>query len=436
VSDAPDSPASRTAFLRERIEVAVGGPTAPVPFRQGQIDQVQIQVPIDFPLYRLQSGRTHRAQTRYIEENDVADDFFSDPESEEVQAVQHALLLEMIDEAGLREDLSMREQRTPIILTADGFIVDGNRRTAALRDRGDVENLTAVVLPEDADANDYYQTELELQMAAQTKADYNWIDEAVHVRMGHDDLGEDIAAIARRMNRKESDIETILRELDLVDLYLDWLGEPAMYHRVPVSGRDAGEQAFTELELRERRPRFDGLTIDQQRAVRNACFVAIHERQGYEVVRAVFDNLVERPQEVIDRLKPELPENLGNLLEEPEPIDGTTETSDDLLGELAEAEGDYSAPGSVLLRVVGSPDHSEDVAPAIKQVLDDLAELDSEQREQTAALRKVQRARRSLEGVELNDDTPDLAAISQELAAVIECAEALAAQIETQLSER
>ena len=63
---------SRIAFLRERVETAdraAGRTTADVPFRQRQVSLAKIEVPISFPLYNIKSGRTHRAQTEWIERN-------------------------------------------------------------------------------------------------------------------------------------------------------------------------------------------------------------------------------------------------------------------------------------------------------------------------------------------------------------------------------
>ena len=61
---------SRVAFLRERVAAAETSPhrtTFDVPFRQHQIPLVKIQVPLDFPLYNVLSGRTHRAQSEWVE---------------------------------------------------------------------------------------------------------------------------------------------------------------------------------------------------------------------------------------------------------------------------------------------------------------------------------------------------------------------------------
>ncbi|MGH3260646.1 MAG: hypothetical protein ACRDNS_01485, partial [Trebonia sp.] len=151
---------SRIAFLRERVEAAeraAGRQTFDVPFRQRSQPLVKIDVPIGFPLYNVNSGRTHRAQRAWIEEQNRPSNFFGDPEDDEVQTVQHALLKEMIDLRNLAEDLQNRQQRNAIVLTYDGFIVDGNRRVAALREAGDVENAVAVVLPSDATAPEVYE---------------------------------------------------------------------------------------------------------------------------------------------------------------------------------------------------------------------------------------------------------------------------------------
>src|SRR6266511_4160638 len=73
---------SRIAFLRERVAAAsrqADRATFPVPFRQRQVDLVVTDVPIEFPLYNVLSGRTHRAQAEYIDRHGVSADFFAIP---------------------------------------------------------------------------------------------------------------------------------------------------------------------------------------------------------------------------------------------------------------------------------------------------------------------------------------------------------------------
>src|SRR5579859_5518077 len=113
----PKHKASRIAVLRERLQQAEkqGGPTFDVPFRTKPIPLRRISIETDFPLYRIQSGRTHRAQSEYLERHpQVGKDFFEDPEEPKVQRAQHEILLGMIGERELDKDLDDRGQLAPL----------------------------------------------------------------------------------------------------------------------------------------------------------------------------------------------------------------------------------------------------------------------------------------------------------------------------------
>lgn len=427
-----ESSQSRSAFLAERVAAAQGRPTFQVPFRQRQEDLLKIDVPIEFPLYNLRSGRTHRAQAQYVERHELPQDFFADPESPEAQAAQHAILLELINEGDLAEDLAGKTQQNPIVLTYDGFVVDGNRRTAALRDQGEAENLIAVVLPKDAMASEVYETELELQMARQTKAKYNWIDEALHVYWGVHELDEPIHAIAQRMNQNDAEIQAILGRLALVDQYLEWLGAPCKYHRVAADGSGAAEQSFIELYQRESRAQHRNLPELQRRAIRHACFNAIEQGGGYMDIRRIADSVRTRPAEVVRRVREALPEDLSERLDQPiEDSPAATSTGNSLLDQLAEADDDEAPPvGAELLNVVDEPADAPIVAPVIIQVAADLADEAREQAQHLDALRKVQRALRALNDVEIDEQTESPSEIATTLGLVVERAEQLAAELE------
>lgn len=419
----PEVTTSRIAFLNERVEAARQSrdiATFAVPFRQGQIDLVKIEVPIDFPLYRLQSGRTHRAQADYIEKHGLSSNFFEDPESDDAQRAQHEILLQMVDEEGLAEDL-LSGQKNPLVLTYDGFIVDGNRRTAALRQEGRVENATAVVLPRDAMASEIYETELELQMARQTKADYNWVDEALHIRYGIQELygrrsPEDaIHAIATRMNRPDSDVKELLGRLTLVDLYLDWLGQSGKYHRIGADRQSPAEQSFKELYARESAQPVKALPEQQRRTIRHACFTVIRQDGGYQDIRNVANALRTRPQVVVERVREELPDELKERLDEPPPPEPTKAEPQSLLDELAGAEENGSAPGAQLLNVVDEPTHAQQVAPVIMDVAQDIAEEAKESRRHGEPARKVERALSLLQDVTLVAETERIGDIARAL---------------------
>ena len=299
---------SRIEFLRERVEVAHRSEdrsTFDVPFRGSRPPFVKVKVKTSFPLYRVQSGRTHRAQCEYLaSHSDLPSDFFRDPEESRVQNAQHAILLRKIKEKGLDEDLRDRKQQSCIVLTYDGFIVDGNRRVAALREEKE-EYVTAVVLPSDATSAELYETELELQMAQDTKAPYEWIDELIHIRYGSEELKESLDHIAMRMRRSTEDIEADLKRLQLVDRYLEWLGRPAQYHEVPKA-----DQSFKDLAQRFYSRPLQKLTKPAKDGILYVCFAAIRTVEGYEAIRTLATQVSKSPESVVERLTAELGDGL------------------------------------------------------------------------------------------------------------------------------
>lgn len=427
---------SRVAFLRERVlaaDASRGRTTFDVPFRQRQIALVKIDVPLEFPLYNIGSGRTHRAQSEWMERHGKASDFFADPEDTDVQLAQHQILCDMIEQEGLAADLVRRHQRNPIVLTFDGFIVDGNRRVCALREQGEAENVQGVVLPEDATRPEIYETELELQMAKETRARYNWIDQALHVHYGVRELGENQHSVAQRMNVPDADIEAILRRLSLVDLYLDWLGMPRAYHRVPPES----EQAFIELGDREARQQFRSMPEVRQRAARLACFAVIrHEAGGYMDVRRVADSIRNSPTELISRVRERLPDDLRERLDIP--IEGpSTESQDgDLLSELAASE-DHLSPtlGAELLNVVQRPEDAAAAAPVLMEVAEEIADEQREAQGQLEPLRKIERALKLLQSVRIGDDTSRLDRVAERLAEVVAETDRLTSEVTSQASQ-
>jgi hypothetical protein len=429
----PEAQSSRIAFLRERVETAdrsAARTTFDVPYRQRQLSLVKIEVPIGFPLYNLRSGRTHRGQAEWIERFNLPNDFFVDPEDQAAQDAQHQILVSLLEKNPvLSRDLADKDQRSPVILTYDGFIIDGNRRVAALREQGDVEQVIAVVVPEDATSSDVYETELELQMAIDTKEDYDWIDEAIHVAYGIRELNEPLDAVARRMNMVAADVERILHRLHLVDLYLEWVGAPGRYHRVP----EDALQSFIELADRDGRQQVRNLPEPQRRTIRYGSFTVIQagDDGGYMRVRQVADALRTDPAEVVERTRERLPEPLREQLEEPVELDETADGAEpDLLTQLAGAEAQANVPtGAELLNVLSDPHDARQVAPILMDIAE---EIDQEQRDvksQLEPLKKIERAVKILQAVRLTQETQRLSDIGVRLDELGREAERVAAEL-------
>jgi hypothetical protein len=388
---------------------------------------------LDVPLYHIGSGRTHRAQSEWIERHGEVADFFVDPEEADVQLAQHQILQDMIEQEGLAADLERRQQRNPIVLTFDGFVIDGNRRICALREQGDAENVQAVVLPQDATRPEIYETELELQMARETRARYNWIDQALHVHYGVRELGENQHAVAQRMNVPDGDIDAILRRLALVDLFLDWLGMPRAYHRVPPES----EQAFIELGDREGRQQFRSMPEARQRAARLACFAVIrHEGGGYMDVRRVADSIRNAPNDLVSRVRERLPDDLRERLDDPIETSASEAQQGDLLSELAASEDPASPmPGAELLNVVERPEDAAVAAPILIDVAEEIADEQRDVQGQLEAFRKIERALKLLQSVRITDETRRLDKVAERLADVVVETDRLTTEVTRQASE-
>ncbi|RJR50713.1 MAG: hypothetical protein C4576_04935 [Desulfobacteraceae bacterium] len=410
---AKKEPASRIAILREQVEAAEKerGPTFDVPFRGRQIPLRKIRIKTDFPLYRIQSGRTHRAQCQYLEEHTSASkDFFADPEDLKVQKAQHQILLRLITEKDLDADLKQRGQRDPLVLTHDGYVLDGNRRLAALRDESE-EYVEAVVLPADAQSHEIYETEIELQMQKETKAPYNWIDQGIHIEYGIKNLNEKLSIVAKRMRMTEDQVKRELEKLALVRAYLSWLGEEGKYHKVPSAGGGHMEQAFIEMVSRLASPTVKRKSEREKQLIRELCFAAIKEEAGYKQIRDIIKHSSQNPAKIAEKLRDRIPVSkpieAGNKLK----LKGVSEHTDPLRA-IAKVSRNQESP--VVDRLLEAISDGKN-APKVLDIVEDLEAEEKESKRQQLPLQRIQRAINDLQQIELTKDAQDIADVAKAL---------------------
>lgn len=221
-------------------------------FRSTKYDLPVIRVGIDLPVYRVENFRTYTDQHEYIaKEKKPANFFLSGQEVESVQQVQHALLFRLAKK-GVAESvvpvidvLKTDGQREPLLITAAGVVVNGNRRLAAMRELG-MSHVDAMVLPADATADEIVDIEASLQGRPETKLDYDWIGdgELISRLIG---MGRTPKLVADQLHRSEKDIKNALQALSEADLYLkEWARAEGEYSRV----REDAEQLFKDLPKR------------------------------------------------------------------------------------------------------------------------------------------------------------------------------------------
>ncbi len=215
-----------------------------------------IRLPIDLPLYRADNGRLIMQLEDEERRLGLSRGYYStQQESRDVQARLHALLLELSrDPTGpIYQELAHQARQTePLLVTADGLVVNGNRRLAAMRELlaydaqkyASFQQIRAAALPSDAGTEDIEYVEAALQLAPETKLAYSWINRRLKLRRQKQELGLPVDRIVQSYRLQNAgQLEQELQELELAEDYLqNYLGRPNEYALV----LDA-EKLFTNL---------------------------------------------------------------------------------------------------------------------------------------------------------------------------------------------
>ena len=253
----------------------------------------------DMLMFRMENSRTTRQQQAYIKQHGLANDYFSDPESEEVQSAQQSILYKMAkSQSGFIDDLAERKQKDELIITRDGYIVNGNRRTSALRELG-VSYFKCAVLPIDATAKDIYALEQELQISTDFRMDYDWVNELNNIREGlmNPVYGFTEKELANNLRISPQALKSKLKTISLVDQFLAWKNEEGNYAYEKL---DKLQQAFEDLEKGMKKFSDD---MAKQTVFRNEVFTLMDNPPGsgegrlYDYIRYLirdFDKIQEK----------------------------------------------------------------------------------------------------------------------------------------------
>lgn len=200
------------------------------------------RIPLDYLIYNKYNGRIGSAVLSYETQNGALD-----AESEEDRAIiEDYLYRSKVDrnERTMASLIEIGQQRYGIV-TADGTIIDGNRRAMLLnriyRNRDDLgythqqvescQYFLAIILPDDATERDIHQLETIYQMGEDDKLDYNPIEKYLKCKELKN-CGFSEKDIAGFMGEKQSQIEQWLRILDLMEEYLKEYDYDGIYTRL------------------------------------------------------------------------------------------------------------------------------------------------------------------------------------------------------------
>jgi hypothetical protein len=152
------------------------------------------------------------------------------------------------------EDLEKKGQIEAGVVTADGVIVNGNRRAMLLK-RSQKGIFKAAILPDEFAGNvDWIRRlETELQFNVDRQLEYEPLAKYLKVKHLHDDSNIEFADIANMMNQKKPEIEKWYGIMQLMDEYLENIGSPGIYTLLRIgdtssSKEEAFIQTYTQLQ--------------------------------------------------------------------------------------------------------------------------------------------------------------------------------------------
>lgn len=377
-----------------------------VVFREREESLPVIRVPIELLLYRMENGRTGKRQKEFIRRNNLPETYFvNGEENEEVQHVQHGILLDLAKDSrgDIHGELQYRAvQVENLLITHAGVVVNGNRRLAAMRDLRASDPLrfktfgyvNVTVLPGTATPADLEEVESELQEIPETKLEYDWISRRLKMRRRRDQFSIPSDKLKRMYRVKsQKDINREIEQLELAEDYLErYLSRPLDYDAVENS-----EQIFKQLQaaLETKSGEFEELS-------RCIAFPLIKEARGLQdrVYQFRFAFGVDA-EEVLRRIAEEeklqmsSPPDTINAIEELDP-------EDPLAGITEEAVSQYAALKPLLLDQQNSKNRAQQIAKIT-------AAIQQEKQEggrKMMALRNAETANRILHEIDLGGADP------------------------------
>ncbi|MBK6734461.1 MAG: ParB/RepB/Spo0J family partition protein [bacterium] len=173
----------------------------------------KVSLEVDWVRFYTLNHRTRAEQQQKEHSLGQPDLFSADPLGAHAQDVQMQIIASQDGFADLCADIGERGQREPAVVTAEGVLINGNRRVAALRRMlRDDHNLNCkyvqcLVLPDDANHDEILLLETELQIARDFKQEYSWINEALLIEELYEKNARSYQHVAKIMHRSTRDVQ-------------------------------------------------------------------------------------------------------------------------------------------------------------------------------------------------------------------------------------
>ena len=209
-----------------------GVQTGPVKIR-GKYEKLPIYIiPIKYLRFNLDNGRFFAEKLKLEERTGIE----LDPDNPDHEKYFLKLLLNKDDKDTdtTLEEIKKYGQRDPGVITFDGYVINGNRRMAALKKlhqegpKPEYEFLKVHRLPKAFDVKELYRLELDLQIKKGIKKRYGPVNEALKIKEGID-KGFTTEEIKDGTEWSFKKIEDAIDRVDYYDVFLANFKRPGDY---------------------------------------------------------------------------------------------------------------------------------------------------------------------------------------------------------------
>ena len=240
-----------------------------------------VDLDIEWVRFSTLNHRTRAEQNREKLKCGNSELFTGDPLGDHAQSMQLKILSEQSGFDDLKSDLKERKQKEPAVVTAEGILINGNRRAAALRMLWLDDNVESAryirtfVLPDDATKRELIDLETELQVSKDYWEEYSWVNEALLIEEIFESSNKNWDNVAKRMRLKKDQVLEQYEKLQQLH-QLVALSNGQWYHADFVDKNSA----FRELAIHVR-----GKSPKEAASVRSAYFLGTLAGTNYRDLR-------------------------------------------------------------------------------------------------------------------------------------------------------
>lgn len=312
----------RAEYLKAKIQSSPRTAALPA-WPRADKDLPLVELEVSWIRFSTLNHRTRAEQLRYSRVKNTPELFTRDPLGGAAQAAQYEILRAQKGFLELKEDLAERKQQENATVTADGVVINGNRRAAALRSlfeddsRLDARYVRCLVLPADATPEELLALETELQVAKDFKQDYSWVNQALLIEELYEANNRDFDRVARMMHRKASELKDDYEKIQQVNQLVQLSGGARLHVEF-----EENESAFDELAKHIR-----SKPAAEKQAVRSVYFLGTLAGVNYRELR----HLRRQDADALVRAELEGNRQLDDVLKLATSVAPAADATDDLL---------------------------------------------------------------------------------------------------------